>query len=201
MSAKLNFKMIQGSTFREVLRLESSTKVYVPITNITSTAPVVITAANHGIKAGWRVKITNVGGMKEINSTETYHIVTSANTNDITINAINAVGYTTYTTGGILEYNQPVSLADTEAVMHIRTKLKSDTVLEELTSDAGQIILDDTNHTITILLSDEITANFSFNTAVYSLELITTSGDVTQIVAGTITLEKEVTRGYIGSGP
>jgi hypothetical protein len=37
---KANLKIYQGSTFREVFRWESYTKVYVPITGISKTAPV-----------------------------------------------------------------------------------------------------------------------------------------------------------------
>ena len=55
---KTNFKIYQGSTFTEVLRWESYTKVYKTITNITKTAPVVITAIGHGMPVGWRAKVS-----------------------------------------------------------------------------------------------------------------------------------------------
>ena len=87
--AKINFKLYQGSTFNEVLRWESSTKVYKPITSITQAAPVVVTATAHGVPTGWRIKITNAGGMKEINSSETYHIATKLTDNTLELNAIN----------------------------------------------------------------------------------------------------------------
>ena len=47
--AKINFKVYQGSTFLEVLRWESALKAYRNITNITKSAPVVITSAAHAI--------------------------------------------------------------------------------------------------------------------------------------------------------
>ena len=36
---KVNFKIYQGGTFNEVLRWESATKGYAPITNIINAAP------------------------------------------------------------------------------------------------------------------------------------------------------------------
>jgi len=194
MSAKLNFKMKQGSTFRQVFRWESATKVYAPITAITKAAPVVITAVGHGVKVGWRVRITNVSGMKEINCDEdTYYIVTDVDTDTITLNAVNSLGYTTYTSGGVVEYNQPVSLSGRTARMQIRPKLGSTTVLEELTTEDGDITLDDTEHTITIEVSAEKTAAFTFTAAVYSIEIIDGT-DVEEILQGNITLDREVTR-------
>ncbi len=190
---KLNFKVYQGSTFKEVLRRETSTKVYVPITNITKAAPAVITAAGHNIPVGWRTKITNVGGMVEINSDETYHIVTATTADTVTINAINSLGFKNYTTGGVLEYNQPFNLTDVTARMQIRGKITDPTVIEELTTENGGIVIDNTAKTIMIVIAAENTALYDFNSAVYSMELIS-DGEVIPFITGTLTLEREVTR-------
>ncbi len=190
---KLNFKMYQGGTFRETLRWEDSEKVYKGITAITKAAPVVISSTAHGIPLGWRTRITNVLGMKEINSSETYHTVTAVNSNTVTINAINSLAYTDYTSGGVLEYNKPVDLTGVTARMQIRDKLTSDTVILELTTENGGIVIDTVNYTISIIVSATQTALLSFTSAVYSMELISGS-TVTPFIQGTITLEKEITR-------
>lgn len=190
---KLNFKIYQGATFREVLRWESATKVYKPITGIQKSAPIVITAVGHGIPTGWRTKVTNVAGMKEINSTDTYYTVTDKTTDTVTFNDVNALGFTDYTSGGVLEYNQPVSLTGVTARMQIREKITSDTVILELTTENGRIVIDPTNYTITLVIDATTTASFDFKSAVYSLELINGT-EVTSFIAGTITLEQEVTR-------
>lgn len=193
--AKLNLKIYQGSTFEETLRWESSTKVYVPITSITKTAPVVITAASHGIPVGWRARVTNVAGMKEINCSEDeYYTVTSKTTDTVTINSINAVGYTTYTSGGILEYNQPVDLAGYTARMHIREKLESTSIILQLTTENNRILIDNTAKTITLKVSATDTAALTFTQAVYNLELVSSGGTVTSLVTGNLQLIKEVTR-------
>jgi hypothetical protein len=192
---KLNLKVYQGSTFTEILRWESGTKIYKPITGITKTAPVVITATAHNIPTGWRARVTNVVGMKELNcAADVYYVVTDTATNTVTINAVNALGYTEYVSGGVLEYNEPVNLTGYTARMQIRGKLTDTTVIKELTTVNGGILIDNTLKTITVKLSATETALLDFASAVYSLELVSSSGEVFQMLNGTLTLVKEVTR-------
>lgn len=191
--SKIGLKVYQGSTFTEVFRWESYIKVYKPITNITKTAPVVITAVGHGLPVGWRTKITNVSGMKEINSTDDYVIVTDTTVDTVTINSINATGYSTYTSGGVLEYNEPKSLAGCTARMQIRSKVTSTDVILELTTENGMIQINDTNKTITITIPAATTETLNFKSAVYSLEIVSGS-IVTPFIYGTITLDTEITR-------
>ena len=190
---KLNFKMYQGSTFKEVIRWESSIKVYKTITGITKSAPVVITAVGHGLPVGWRTKITNVGGMTAINSTDNYNVVTGITADTITINDLNSLGYTAYTSGGVLEYNQPMDLTAYTARMQIRPSLTSSTIIDTYSTELGTLVIDNTLKTITILVPATTTAGYTFSTGVYSLELILGS-TVTQLITGTISLTQEITR-------
>lgn len=190
---KLNLKVYQGATFRETLRWESSTKVYKPITAITKAAPIVITATDHGIPPGWRAKITNVSGMKEINSGENYYTITDTTSDTVTINSINALNYSDYTTGGVLEYNQPVDLTGYTGRMQIRPKLESAEIILELTSANGRIVIDEVNSTISLVINAEDTALLNFTGAVYSMELVSGT-EVVPFINGSITLVKEVTR-------
>ncbi len=191
---KLNFKIIQGSTFSQVLRWESATKAYKPITAITQSAPIVITAANHNIPVGWRTRVTNVSGMKEINSgADSYYTVTSATQDTVTFNAVNSLGYSAYVSGGVLEYNEPVDLAGYTARMQIRAKLEDSAIIKELTTENSGIIIDNTLKTITVTISATDTAAFTFSTAVYSIELVK-GVVVTPFANGSVSLTKEVTR-------
>jgi len=191
---KLNLKVYQGSTFKQVLRWESSTKVYVPITNISRSAPVVITAPNHQIPLGWRARITNAGGMKEINQLD-YQIATETTQDTVVFNQVNSLAYTAYTSGGILEYNKPVQLNSLTARMQIREKLNSPTVIHELTTQNSGIVFDNTLKTITLTISDSATTQFNFTSAVYLLEFVNTvSGEVYPFARGSVSLEREVTR-------
>lgn len=191
---KLNFKVYQGATFKEVLRWESSKKVYKQITNVTQTAPCVVTSTAHGVPDGWRVKITNVGGMTELNSVETYLQATKLTADTIELNTINAIGYKAYTTGGVIEYNEPVSLVGYTARMQIREKIDSTTIIDELTNANSGIVIDETNNKIELYINALDTALYTFTSAVYSLELISPTLDVIPLANGTLTLVKEVTR-------
>lgn len=190
---KVNFKVYQGSTFKEILRWESSTKVYKPITGISQSAPCIITCPNHGILPGWRFRITNVKGMKEINSSDVYHIATEDTSDTIIINALNTVDYSAYTSSGIVEYNEPIDISSYTARMQIREKIDSTDYIYELTTENNSIILDSASGTITIIIDSDITTDFTFNSAVYSMELVN-NYEVIPFINGTLTLVKEVTR-------
>lgn len=190
---KINFKLYQGSTFSETLRWESSTKVYVPISNITKSAPMVVTAPNHGTPPGWRVKITGALGMKEANTGENYIVASDADTNTLTFNSINAIGFNTYTGNGTLEYNQPVSLVGFTGRMQLRARVEDPVVIHEMTTENSGILVNNITKTIVLQIPAATTAGFTFQTAVYSLELVNGS-TVIPFANGTFTLIKEVTR-------
>lgn len=193
--AKINYKIYQGSTFQETYRWESETKVYVPIQGIQKSAPCQLTTqANHNVPQGWRFRVVGAGGMKEINSLpEAYYLATSVTNTGIEINQLNSLNFTAYTTGGVVEYNQPVPLANYSARMQIRETVDSTTVLHEATTANSQIVVNDTNKTIQITILGSVTQNFDFTTAVYSIELFNGNNVVT-FAAGNITLIREVTR-------
>lgn len=192
--AKINFKMYQGSTFNESLRWESGKKIYKTITNITQAAPCVVTSTNHGIPDQWRVKITNVGGMKDINSSENYNVATRIDADTIELNSINAVGFAAYTSGGVIEYNEPVDITGYTARMQIREKIESVDFIDEYTTLAGTLVIDDVAHTISIVIPAITTTAYTFSQVVYSLELESPGGVVTPFANGQISLIKEVTR-------
>lgn len=196
--AKINYRIYQGGTFQEIYRWESQTKVYVPISAISKTAPCVITTATATqLPVGWRFRVTGVQGMKEINTTseDQWYIATSIlGNNQITINSVNSTGYTAYTSGGTLEYNDWVSLANLTARMQIRETVDSATVIHQSTTQNGEIAIDQTYKTITINIPASVTETFTFETAVYSVELVDTAGVVTPFLTGNLVLVREVTR-------
>ena len=195
--AKISYRIYQGSTFKETLRWESETKQYATISSITKTAPCVITTASaHTIPLNWRIRVTGVSGMKDINlaSTTDYYLVTSKTSNTVTLNQVNSSDYGAYTTGGIIEWNQPIPISGYTAQMQIRESIESTTVIHELTSSNGGISIDPVNYTISFNISAVTTAAFNFDAAVYSCELTDNQGLVYPFLSGGITLIKEVTR-------
>jgi hypothetical protein len=200
--AKINYRIYQGATFQEIYRWETQTKVYVPIQAISKSAPCVITTqSNHGIPAGWRVRVVGAGAMKEINtvSEDDYYLATTTTSNQITLNQVNSLNFTTYTSGGVVEYNDWVALTNYKARMQIRPELTSQELIYEATSEAGQIVIDDLVYkTITLTIPAQDTQGFDFDFAVYSLELYKdsgpSSGEVITFLQGNLTLVREVTR-------
>lgn len=196
--ARVNLRIYQGSTFKETFRWESQTKAYVPISNISKAAPCVITTSNtHNIPAGWRFRVTDVVGMNQINqsSEDQFYLANIVTSNGITINALNSTNFTTYTSGGIISYNVPVSLANFTALFQMRENINSTTVIKQLTSAPNQgIVIDDNNKIITITISAADTTNFNFTSAVYGLELTSASGEVFPLLTGTVSLVREIVR-------
>lgn len=191
---KYNIKICQGATFKEVLRWESDEKVYKPITGISQNAPCELDVIGNNIPVGWRFLISNVKGMKEINSDTIYHTASEVTTDKITINKLNSIDYTPYTSGGIITYNKPVDLTGYTARMQLRSKLEDTVVLHEMTTENGGILINNTSKTISLLISASNTANFTFTNAVYSLELVSSGGEVTPFLYGSVSVYKEVTR-------
>ena len=188
--AKINYKFYQGSTVYEILRWESTVKVYKPITAITKAAPVVISSLGHEIPNDWRVKVTSVLGMTDINDISNYYRVNSVTYDTVTIRDINSLNFKTYTGGGVLEYNKPVDLNGYTAVMRIKAKATDTTLIHEASTDNGGIVIDNVNKSISIKISPSVTSSFTFSTAVYNLVLTSNNGTVMPFTSGSISLIK-----------
>jgi len=147
MATKLKLTVVQGNTFSQVVRWETVPFVFKPITDISRSAPVVITAAAHGIPDGWRAAVVSAGGMTKINATHfpvrgsDLKTVTVLSADSVALHDINSTAYTAYTSGGYLVYYTPVSLSGYTARMTIKDRVGG-TVLATLTSDTGEIVPD-----------------------------------------------------------
>ena len=192
--------IIKGSTFSRVLRWEAAPLVSTAITAITKAAPAVITSAAHGLVDGWRAAIVSAGGMRQINAknypprTLDFHKVTYIGATQVSMNDVNSTNYSAYTSGGFLVSYTPVSLSGFTARMMIRlTAETADPALVSLVSP-GDIVLDDTYHTITITMTAAATAALAFATGAYDLELVSGAGVVTKLISGNVFVTDEVTR-------
>jgi hypothetical protein len=197
---KLDLKIRQGETFLRVIRWETPPFVYRPITAITKAGPVSITSTAHGLATGWRVAVVSAGGMEEINAVfnpprdNEFKQATVVDPNTITLNTVNSTEFTTYTSGGYLQFYTPVDLTGYSARMKIKNKVGG-TVLFSLTSGApdNRITIDNATHTITLTISATDTAAATWRLGYYDLELVSPSGSVTTIFSGSVSLTKEVT--------
>lgn len=86
-----------------------------------------------------------------------------------------------------------IDLTGYTARMQIRSKITDATFIDELTTGNGRIVLGGAAGTIQLIFSDAVTAAYTFDTALYDLELIDGSSNVSKLMKGKIILIKEVT--------
>ena len=188
----------QGKTFGKTLRWETGPVVYKAITAITQAAPARITCPSHGLTTGWRVAVVSVKGMTQINASSTppkakdYTKATVVDSNTIELNAVNAADYKAYTSGGYVQYNTPVDMTGYTARMAIKDKIGG-TVLLSLTTVNSRIVLDNTAKTIRLTISATDTAAITWTKGVYDLEMVSAGGEVTRLLSGAVTVQREVT--------
>lgn len=200
MAIRKDIVIEQGKTFMLTVRWENSKLVYKPITGIAKTAPVLITCPNHGVPNGWVIAIVSVKGMSQINASNTppkdsdYYPATVISANTLEINAINAADFSDYISGGYIQYYEPRSLAGVTARMKIKNKIGG-SLLYELTTANGRIVVDDTNKITTITIPASDTEGFTWTKGVYDLEFVepTVPETVCAVLAGSVTVFKEVT--------
>lgn len=193
----------QGKTFSLVLRWETEPVIYRPITAIQQTAPVRMTVDTTGLPDGWRCAVTNVKGMTEINAEanalrdKDYNPVTVIDSTTLEINAINAAGFKSRVSGGILQYNTPVSLVGYTSRMKIKDKvggtLLASTEIADAPMNILSVALDTAAHTITLTINATDTAALTWKTGVYDLEMVSSTGVVTALLTGKVAVSKEVT--------
>jgi hypothetical protein len=193
MSAKQQDLIIeQGKTFQRTVRWETAPRVWKPITGITNAAPATITCPTHGVPDGWRVGVVDVEGMDQINAGNNpprdgdlrEATVASANTLQLDLSSLR---FDTYTSGGSIVYWTPHTLAGYTARMTIKDRVGG-SVLATVACT-----VDDTLKTIALLIDATASAAFTFKNGVYDLELVSGSGIVTALLAGSVTVTQEVT--------
>lgn len=195
---QVDLTIVQGSTFRQVVRWEEKPIVWKPITAITATAPAQITASGHGLVDGWRCVVESVKGMKEINcENETpresdWHEATVVDANTVELNDVNAAEFKPYVSGGYLRYNSMVNLTGYTARMSIKDK-RGGTELLRLDTTNARIVIDNVAKTILLTIAADDTDSITWLRGVYDLEMVSQTGVVTPIMTGAVTVSREVT--------
>ncbi len=204
-NSTVQLDFIKGVTFVATVRWEGREVVYKPITSISQAAPVEIACQNHNVPAGWRVAISAVKGMSQINAANVppkdkdFHRATIVSANAIALNDVNAASFSAYKGGGYIEYKAPVDLDGFTARMQIRPSLNSAELIDELTSDDARlpgtgILIDNAAKTVSIKIASGETDAYTFTNAVYSLELISSDGVVSRVIHGDVVCVNDVTR-------
>lgn len=200
MAKALDITIEKGKTFKLVVRWEDENIIYKPIQSISKAAPAIVGCTGHGVPDGWPVAIVSVLGMKEINAASTppkekeYVKATSVDANTIELNTVNAAGYSTYTSGGYVQYYEPHDLTNVTARMKIKDKVGGTTLLT-LDESNTRITIDNVDKTITLVVDAEDTEVLAFKKGVYDLEGVeeVVPEVVYALLAGSVTVTEEVT--------
>jgi hypothetical protein len=197
MATQKDFVLIQGSTFSEKIRWETTPIVYKPITGITKSAPARITAETHNVPDGWRVAVVSVKGMTEINAPnppreKNYIEATFIDANTIELNSVNAADYKAYSSGGYVQYYTPKDLTDYSARLTVKDKVGG-TELLALTTENNGIVIDEADKFIELVVSALDSEAITWKKGVYDLELVSPAGEVTALLYGSFTVSREVT--------
>ncbi len=191
-----DFDVELGETFMPTIRWATEELMGIPITAVSQSAPVTITAIGHLVPPGWDVAVVSVRGPTEINATryppqgKDWHPATIINDYNVQLNDVNTADFPAYISGGYLVYQVPMKLTGISAEMKIYDAPGGagggGAVLATLSSALGSIVLDLTNKTIVPRLE---TAGLTWNTGYYELMMTDVSLVAIMLLEGEITIE------------
>ncbi len=194
-ATKLNITIEQGATYSLGFNWYGAGKLCKRIEGLTPGCPTQITITSHGLPSTspTPVAISHVQGAKRANTNGAYVKATYIDVDNFYVDADTVdQDYTPNT--GLVTWFAPTDLTGYSARMHIREDIDDVTAIDELTSVGGEITLSTTDGRITVTIADDVTAAYTFDEAVYDLEVEDGSGVTTRLLYGTVTLSKEVTR-------
>jgi len=196
MTPNFDLDMEQGATFNYTFHWYAGGKFMAPIEEIIVGYPTIIKVTAHGLPtiSDTPVILSGIDGCDILNSSELgieEAIYRDADHFDMPQSTVND----SWVKGtGEITYHKPSDITGYTARMHIKEKWHSLTAIHELTTENGGIILTVEDASIELIILPAVTALFTFNKAVYDIEMISPSGTVTRIIEGSITLHKEVTK-------
>ena len=199
MSANIeNITILQGKTYKHAIYWEDETYTYKPITAITKGAPVVITSPAHGLTDGWPVVVVSAGGMTQINAENNppkdkeYKQVTKVGVDTVSLNTVNSSWFSTYTSGGYLQFRTPHPLIGVTARMTIKDKVGG-TILAESGGLTPLITMsvDDATKTIEFSMTATDTAAITWRRGVYEVEAVDGT-TVYSLLSGSVAVIREI---------
>lgn len=183
---KLNITIRRGATNVIPIRIESQTWKYAQITGVEQSAPLRVTAVEHGLPDGWRAAMMNlalVGDFAAQNNPpkdSDLRAVVVVDADTVEFNAINGAGFKAYVSGGQLAYREPLNLSPFNgARMDVKEKVGGEPILSF--SDGDSLRLDSTTNAVWFEPTIEQSLVLAAKTYVFDIELLRTGGGVEPI--------------------
>lgn len=205
MSCSKDLSLVAGTSSSLVLRWESAPILRKAITGISvATGAPRITVAGHGIPDGWRVAITGVKGMAELNASDSarlrdsdYYQATVIDANTIELNEVNGADFKAWTSSGVVQWNTPVELTGFTGRLRVENRHGGTLLASNLVADAPlntlSLTIDTSLKTITAVLPAAATTALAGKSGVWEVEMV--SGDatpvITQLLRGSFSVGKE----------
>lgn len=189
--ACLPMRLIRGSTYRDTRRLMQPPKEYRPLTAIDATAPIRLTAPDHGLSSDWLAWVSGTTGVQDLNREpprQLPHRVEVIDASTLEINAVNAVGLKPVAGAGQLIYQPPIDLTGATARLIIREQEEGGDQLLVLTTGAGIDIT--APGTLAVEISAADTAGITWTSGWYHLEITFADGTVSRFFQGPVTVEQ-----------
>ncbi|MDH4566191.1 hypothetical protein E8E95_05820 [Pseudomonas sp. BN414] len=178
--ARLDLSVIQGATFRQILRVMQPELAYRSITAVASTSPVRLTV-DHDLPTDWPVWVRGVTGFPALNKEfprALPHLAQVVDAGHLDINPLAATGL--LPKGGELSYYLPVDLTGAAATLKVLDAAGTELLsLAPTVHAAGWVEL---------LLSDEQTAALTWKEGVWYLDLAFPSGESYRAATGKATV-------------
>ena len=182
----------KGKTFNLIARWSTTPIIRKPITAISLiTGAPRLTVTGHGMPDGNDCAITQVLGMRQINAENSppsegdYHEGTVIDANTIELNGVDASGFSTYTSGGFLQFYTPVSLVGQTPRMTIKDKIGGTILASTDPADTPKNIItitpDVANKKMLISIPTAATAALTWKKGVTDLEMVSGTGEVVKL--------------------
>lgn len=197
---KLSICVREGATNRIPLRFEVDELVWVPIANITQTAPLEVeTTVPHNCPDEWGVAITGVRRPREINAEmplkdRSFNRAKRTDVDKLVFNKIDGSVLAPYGGGGHVVFYKPLDLTTfSEARLEVKDRVGG-TQLAYYSTEDNTLVFDPVNNTFWVEPGD----TFGFSKGVFDLEFVNPGGEVRAMcsVDSTFIVLPEITTGH-----
>lgn len=184
----------QGTNFDHTLQWLNDGLFMAPIEMVQPGYPTIVTVTGHGLNSisAHPVIISGVEGCSALNSEDLAMPLCTRIDADTFSVPISTVNKTWVVGSGEITYHLPTDLTGYTGRCVIRKNWYNSTVIHEMTTENGGMVLTAADGSIQLLIPKATTAAFSFRHAWYDIDLTAPGGYEQRVFKGPITMEREV---------